>query len=100
MAIGNMSEVKELLSHALIQDKTLKPPHEQDPHPRLLLWAIERVDPPRLRDPGTRSLVDDLILEYFPVALLRFERTLEVRSHQRAPERIDDLELPRKLGQE
>jgi len=32
--------------------------------------------------------------------LLRFERTFEVCSQQRAPERIDDLELPRKLDQE
>ena len=94
------SRVKEPSSNALVQDKALKSSYEKDPHLRLLLWRIKRVGPPRLCDPGTRPLVDDPVLKYFPIALLRLERTFGVCSQQRAPERIDDLELPRQLRQE
>src|SRR5689334_15391366 len=89
------SGAKEGLGDALVQDKALKSPHQQDSHPRLLLFqAVERVDPPRLRDPGTALLIDDPVFEDLPKALLIFEWAFEVCSQQRASERIDDLELP------
>src|SRR5436309_4617552 len=97
---GCCSRVKELSSNTLVQDKALKSAHQQDSYPRLLLFAVERVDPPGLRDPGTALLIDDPVLEDFPVALLIFKRAFEFCSQQRATERIDDLELPPELSQE
>src|SRR6266700_7149527 len=44
---GCCSRVKELSSNTLVHDKALKSPYQQDPPSRLLLFSIERVDPPR-----------------------------------------------------